>query len=153
MKSPCLGITGFVFTYFQRFFKIKIYFYFHFLNMMLHFNSILILFKTDPGPISTCLTIWADIFLLLPPSPWDSTEAKQSSVFPTIILLPSMVHRCLCRSPWICASFFFGHAHGRQKSLGQGSNPHHCNNQSHSSDNSGSLAHWATREFWKCTSF
>ena len=43
--------------------------------------------------------------------------------------------------------FFFGHIHGIQKFLGQGSNPGHSSNLSHSSDNTGSLTQCATREF------
>ena len=38
-------------------------------------------------------------------------------------------------------SFDFGHTHGMQKFLGQGLNLHHSSNQSHSSDNTGSLTH------------
>ena len=43
--------------------------------------------------------------------------------------------------------FVFGHTLGLQKFPGQGSNPQHNNNQSHSSDNAESLTHGATREF------
>ena len=39
-----------------------------------------------------------------------------------------------------------GHACGRGKFLGQGWNPCHRNDPSHSSDNAGSLICWATRE-------
>ena len=41
--------------------------------------------------------------------------------------------------------FFFGHAYGIEKLLGQGSNPSHSCNQSHISDNTGSLTHCTTR--------
>ena len=43
-------------------------------------------------------------------------------------------------------NFFFPCTPGMQKSLDQGSNPCHSSNQSHSSDHTGSLTHWATRE-------
>ena len=42
--------------------------------------------------------------------------------------------------------FFFDCALGIQKFLGQGSNPCHISHPSQSSDNAGSLSHWATRE-------
>ena len=48
-----------------------------------------------------------------------------------------------CHAPcWSCGDFFgfyFCRAPGIRKFPGQGSKPHHCNNQSHSSDNAGSL--------------
>lgn len=94
------------FYIFPWFFKNKnlLFFFFHFLNMMIHFNITLILFYTHPGPIWIHFTNWADTFLLLlPPSPWESL--KQSNLSPTIILLPLRVHRCIFRSPWKCASF------------------------------------------------
>lgn len=56
---PCLGITVFFNMHFQWFFKIKFTFFFHFLNMMIHFKITLIPFKIHSGPVSTCLTIWA----------------------------------------------------------------------------------------------
>ena len=37
------------------------------------------------------------------------------------------------------------HSHGMQKFLRQESNPHHSSDLSHSSDNTGSLSHWITR--------
>ena len=40
-----------------------------------------------------------------------------------------------------------------QKFPGQGSNPHHSSNQSHSSYNAGPLTHWATRELQRNKSF
>ena len=39
--------------------------------------------------------------------------------------------------------FLFGHVCSMRKFLGQGSKPCHSCNQSHSSDDAGSLAHWA----------
>ena len=42
--------------------------------------------------------------------------------------------------------FFFGHAHGMWKCLGQGSNMHHSRNLLPCSDNAGSLTHCTTRE-------
>ena len=45
-----------------------------------------------------------------------------------------------------CWFIYFGHVHGIQKFLGQRLNPSHSCNQSHSSDNAGSLTHWATME-------
>ena len=56
---PCLGITVFFNMHFQWFFKIKFTFFFHFLNIMIHFKITLILFKIHSGPVSTCLAIWA----------------------------------------------------------------------------------------------
>ena len=44
-----------------------------------------------------------------------------------------------------CIYLFFGHTHGMQKFLGQGSNLGHSCNQCHSSDNARSLTRWATR--------
>ena len=44
--------------------------------------------------------------------------------------------------PWL----FFGHAHSMQKFPGQGLNARHSSNQSLSSENTGFLTHWATRE-------
>ena len=43
-------------------------------------------------------------------------------------------------------SFFFGHTLGMQEFPGQESNSRHSCDQSHSSDNTESLTHWATRE-------
>ena len=43
---------------------------------------------------------------------------------------------------------FFGHANGMQMFSAWGSNPNHRSNPSHSSDNTGSLTHCATRELW-----
>ena len=43
---------------------------------------------------------------------------------------------------------FFGCTHIMQKFLGQGSILCHSSNQSHCSDNTGSLTCWATRELW-----
>ena len=45
---------------------------------------------------------------------------------------------------WVC--FFFGCTHGTQKFTGQGLNLCHGGDLSHSSDNTGSLTHWTTRE-------
>ena len=42
--------------------------------------------------------------------------------------------------------FFFGHAHGIRKFLGQESNPCHSNDLSHSSDNASFLTHCTIRE-------
>ena len=42
--------------------------------------------------------------------------------------------------------FCFGLACGMRKFQGRGLRPHHSCNQIHSSDNAGSLTHWATRE-------
>ena len=42
--------------------------------------------------------------------------------------------------------FFFGCAQGTQKFLGQVSDLCHSSNQSHGSDHTGSLTHWASRE-------
>ena len=39
-----------------------------------------------------------------------------------------------------------GNTRSMQKYPDQGSNPHHCSNQSHSGDSAGSLTHGATRE-------
>ena len=50
---------------------------------------------------------------------------------------------CMCLLPFF---FSFGCTCGRQKFLGRGLNLCHCSNLSHSSDNAGSLIHWATRE-------
>ena len=41
---------------------------------------------------------------------------------------------------------FYGYIHTMQKFPGQGSNPCHNGDLSHSSDNAGSLTHWAIRE-------
>ena len=38
-------------------------------------------------------------------------------------------------------AFVFGHAHGKQKFLGQGLNPHHSSDLSHSSDSARSRTH------------
>ena len=54
------------------------------------------------------------------------------------------------------SSIFFGGGgciHGMWKFQDQGSNSCHSSSQSHSSDNAGSLTHWATRELltlWSC---
>ena len=45
--------------------------------------------------------------------------------------------------------YYFGHALGMQKFLGQGLNPHHSSDLSQCSDNTGSLTHWATRKLWE----
>ena len=48
--------------------------------------------------------------------------------------------------------FFWGgglHTHGMLKFPGQGLNSHHSSNPSCSSDNAGSLTHWATTRLWK----
>ena len=42
--------------------------------------------------------------------------------------------------------FFLDHTHGMWKFPGQGLNLRHSSNQSYSSDNTGSLTHWAKRE-------
>ena len=47
--------------------------------------------------------------------------------------------------------FFPNHSCGMQNCLGQGSNLWHSCNQSHRSDNTKSLTHWATRELQKDT--
>ena len=41
---------------------------------------------------------------------------------------------------------FIGCAPGMWKFSGKGSNPHYSCNQSHGSDNAGSLTHWAMKE-------
>ena len=48
---------------------------------------------------------------------------------------------CPCCVPFLLLLFFFllGHTHSMWKFLGQGSNPHHSSDQSHSSDNARSL--------------
>ena len=55
-----------------------------------------------------------------------------------------------CLFPGVCEQratlFCFGHAHSVQKFLGQGLNLCHGSILSHSSDSTGSLTHWATRE-------
>ena len=43
--------------------------------------------------------------------------------------------------------FIFLHASTMQRFSGQGSNLSHCSDPSYISDNTGSLIHWATREF------
>ena len=62
------------------------------------------------------------------------------------LLLPGCVTRFshLTFSPPSCAC-------GMQKFPGPGSNLHHSCNQSHNSDNAGSLIHWATRELCHLT--
>ena len=42
--------------------------------------------------------------------------------------------------------FFPSRTHGMRKFTGQGLNPLHSCNQSHNSDNTGSLTHWVSRE-------
>ena len=53
------------------------------------------------------------------------------------------------RNPFffVCLFVCFGCTHGMWKLLVWGSNPCHNCNQSHSSDNTGSLTSWATKEF------
>lgn len=62
------------------------------------------------------------------------------------------LHVCMCMfsisllEGKLFKDFFFSHACGIQKFSGQGSNPSHRCNQSHSDDNAGSLTYWATKE-------
>ena len=51
-------------------------------------------------------------------------------------------NKCVCVC--VCVCVCIGHNSGRWKFLGQGSNPHHSSNQSHSSDNARFLTCWAT---------
>ena len=49
----------------------------------------------------------------------------------------------------VSQKYFFGHACGMRKFLGQGLNPWYLNDPSHYTDNVGSLTHFTARELQK----
>ena len=91
------------------------------------------------------ITCWVAISNLSPKQKhfWDWKQAKNKHDYLIFKIFTSLTYKLVFL---LLFWGFFGHAHGIQKFLGQGSNPHHSSNQSYSSDNIRSLTHWATRE-------
>ena len=75
------------------------------------------------------------------PNYWNSCSEKG------VFLFCGLVMWRVCFTLFI---YLLGCACGMGKISGQGSNQPHSNNPSHSSDNAGSLTHWATRELHMC---